>query len=144
MAINEDCFLPQSCVTIYTDGSASAATKDGGAGVLINHHPKYRDSVCTCGTTLHKLQSRGGGKITGNNTEDAPEYRSKVEILTDALSVLQAFINSKLSDMTRALQKISQTRAVRFQWIPANCHWLEMKGHTFWPSLWPLKNSPRT
>ena len=46
MTMNVDCFPPQSCATIYIDGSATADTKDGGAGVLINGTTGRTETVC--------------------------------------------------------------------------------------------------
>ena len=62
--------------------------------------------------------------------EDAPEDCSKVVILTGAVSVLRAFTNSKLSDMTRAVSNTSQITAV-FSGYQHTVVYPEMKGLTF-------------
>ena len=45
----------------------------------------------------------------------------QVVFLSDILSVLQAYQNHKLSNLTKALQKIAATRKAVLQWIPAHC-----------------------
>ena len=45
----------------------------------------------------------------------------QVVFLSDALSVLQAYQNHKLPNLTKALQQVAATRRAVLQWIPAHC-----------------------
>ena len=45
----------------------------------------------------------------------------QVVFLSDALSVLQAYQNHKLPNLTKALQQVATTRRAVLQWIPAHC-----------------------
>ena len=57
-----------------------------------------------------------------NDSCDIPRYDCKqVVFLSDALSVLQAYQNHKLPDLTKALQQVATTRRAVLQWIPAHC-----------------------
>ncbi len=62
-------------LTVYTDGSASAGTKDGGAGVIV-----------TCGdpaapTILHQSHPRGAG-FTSSFAEEAAAMQVAMEWAT--------------------------------------------------------------
>ena len=43
------------------------------------------------------------------------------KLLSDALSLLQAYQNHKLPNLTKALQQVAATRRAVLQWIPAHC-----------------------
>ena len=45
----------------------------------------------------------------------------QVVFLSDAPSVLQAYQNHKLPNLTKALQQVAATRRAVLQWIPAHC-----------------------
>jgi len=53
--------------------------------------------------------------------EESPEDCPQTVILTDTLSVLQALENHQLPDLSKVLSRMSQTRQVALQWIPAHC-----------------------
>ena len=55
--------------------------------------------------------------IIKESTEDC----SRVVIITDALSVLEALLNCKLPSLSRILGQLCNTRRMALQWIPAHC-----------------------
>ena len=52
------------------------------------------------------------------NERQQMEHR---KLLSDALSLLQAYQNHKLPNLTKALQQVAATRRAVLQWIPAHC-----------------------
>ncbi|XP_060571271.1 ribonuclease H-like [Ruditapes philippinarum] len=73
-----DEYPQESWTHIYTDGSATAAIKDGGAGIYIQH-----------------TNSR-----------------------SDTISALE---HHQLPELSEVLSRMSQTRQIALQWIPAHC-----------------------
>ena len=108
---------------MYTDGSASAAIRDGGAGILIIL-TSGRSEKISIPTGKHCTNYRAEVEAILQATiaiEDCREDCPNVVILTDALSVLQALGNSKIPALSKALSSLSRNRKLCLQWIPAHC-----------------------
>ena len=120
--INEH-YPSETWTHVYTDGSASAAIKDGGAGIFINYKSGRSETV-SLATGKHCTNYRAEVEAILQATlsvENSEESCPNMVIFTDALSVLQAFGNAKLPTMSRALGNLSKNRVVSLQWIPAHC-----------------------
>ncbi len=115
-----------SSVVIYTDGSASAGTSDGGAGVVVTcgdpadpqitqtiavkgapRTSSYEEEVCAMNAALDYVRT--------NCQED------HVTICTDSLSLCQALVSLN-EDVDPTLWRVSQCRSpIVVQWVPAHC-----------------------
>ncbi|XP_053398058.1 uncharacterized protein LOC128556571 [Mercenaria mercenaria] len=119
----QDTYPSETWTHVYTDGSASAAIKDGGDGIFILY-TSGRSETNSIPTGRHCTNYRAkveAIKQAIKLTEESPESCPNVVIFTDALSVLQALVNSKQSSISRALFSLCKTRVVSLQWIPAHC-----------------------
>ena len=108
---------------VYTDGSATNAVADGGAGISVTF-PDGETSDSSLPTGKHCTNYRAETEALMQaasivQTSDNNSYQ--VVFLSDALSVLQAFQNNKLPHLTEALQSVARDRRVVLQWIPAHC-----------------------
>jgi len=122
-AMIDDQYPSENWTRVYTDGSATAAIKDGGAGVFITHISGRSESI-SLPTGKHCTNYRAEVEAilqATSSIEESCENCSNVVIFTDALSVLQALGNSKLPSMSRALDQLSRNKVVSLQWIPAHC-----------------------
>jgi len=108
---------------VYTDGSATNAVADGGAGITV----KFSDGETTdssCPTGKHCTNYRAETEAlmqAASIVQTSDNDFHQVVFLSDALSVLQAFQNNKLPHLTEALQQVAHDRRVVLQWIPAHC-----------------------
>ena len=111
---------------IYTDGSATDAIQDGGAGSII--YLPNGDTIesatdngkhCTHYAAEVKALSQGAQAILdiiGNHKED-------VVFLTDAKSVLDALARHGEYELRVKLSKLIESRRVVLQWIPTSTLW---------------------
>ena len=112
-----------SWIRAYTDGSATDAVKDGGAGVYI----RYQDGNTTSKaipTGIHCSNYRAeveALKLAVETVQEGPQDCTQVVFLTDALSVLEALSNNKEQELMILLKSLSRTHRVSLQWIPAHC-----------------------
>ena len=88
---------------------------------ILRHCPVVLSSlkaglVCT---TVSPLKQQTNNSMTSSITEDAHPYHMSLH-LSDALSVLQAYQNHKLPNLTKAL-RVAATRRAVLKWIPAHC-----------------------
>ena len=120
--ISED-YPPDKWTHVYTDGSATRAIKDGGAGIFISH-PSGRTERHHLATGIHcsnyKAETEAlmkAASLIENSSDDI----SSVVFLTDARSVLDALINNKTPDLAKAMQSLGISYQVTIQWIPAHC-----------------------
>ena len=109
---------------MYTDGSATDAVQDGGAGSII--YLPDGDTIesatatgkhCTNYAAEVKALSQGAQAIldiVGNHKED-------VVFLTDSKSVLDALAGHGEHELRVKLSKLIESRRVVLQWIPAHC-----------------------
>ena len=108
---------------VYTDGSATAAIKDGGAGIFISFTTGRSETV-SIATGKHCTNYKAEVEAiqqAASTIEESQESCSNVAIFTDALSVLQALENANLPTLSRVLNNLSRNRVVFLQWIPAHC-----------------------
>ncbi len=117
--------LPDGQITAYTDGSSSAGTKDGGAGVIVTRGDP------TDFATLHQNHLRGAA-FTSSFAEEAaamqlalewattdhPEY--SLTICTDSQSLLKTI--ERRSPMTYHLRSLLNARPgpTSLLWIPGH------------------------
>ncbi|XP_041349619.1 ribonuclease H1-like [Gigantopelta aegis] len=113
----------EAWIHVYTDGSATSAVSNGGAGIHIDF-PCGDNLETSVATGLHCTNYRAetealiqAASIIQHCTEDCQQ----VVFLTDALSVLEAIETDKLRNLSTKLQQITKTRQVVLQWIPAHC-----------------------
>ena len=120
-----DDFYPQDTwIRIYTDGSATDAIQDGGAGSIIYlpdgdtiESATATGKQCTNYAAEVKALSQGAQAIldiVGNHKED-------VVFLTDSKSVLDALACHVEHELRVKLSKLIESRRVVLQWIPAHC-----------------------
>jgi ribonuclease HI len=123
LAMIADEYPPESWTHIYTDGSATAAVKDGGAGIYIQHTSGRIDTVSVAtGKHCTNYKAEYEAMVTAlGMIEETLEDCWQIVILTDALSVLQALENHKLPVLSEVLSRMSNTRKIALQWIPAHC-----------------------
>ena len=126
----QDRFPQEAWTHVYTDGSASYAVRNGGAGVYIQyqhgnsksiaeptgeHCTNYKAEVEALIIAANEISKDVGSGMLNNMEPDA-----QVVLLTDALSVLQALDKGKLPHLHSALSNMNCLRVV-LQWIPAHC-----------------------
>ncbi|XP_045161045.2 uncharacterized protein LOC123525949 [Mercenaria mercenaria] len=122
-AMIQDSYPSETWTHVYTDGSASAAIKGGGARIFILY-TSGRSETSSIPTGRHCTNYRAEVEAIKQAIiliEESPESCTNVVIFTDALSVLQALENSKQTSISRALFSLCKTRVVSLQWIPAHC-----------------------
>ena len=111
---------------VYTDGSATEATRDGGAGVYIKYNEGEARHSYAAGkySSNYRAEAVAMTKAADELSSNANEIKPNVVILTDALSVLDGLKNGKekcLDPLHKALAKLSSKANVTLQWIPAHC-----------------------
>ncbi|KAK7111001.1 hypothetical protein V1264_014788 [Littorina saxatilis] len=118
-----DHYPEEAWIHAYTDGSATDAARDGGAGVLVRY-PEGEAQTVSIPTGLHctnysaEVQAlRTAATIVDGSDHECPQ----VVFLTDAMSALQALSANKETELNNALQQVAQNRRVVLQWVPAHC-----------------------
>jgi ribonuclease HI len=112
---------------VYTDGSATEATRNGGAGVLIQYTDGDEELALPTGifSSNYRAETEALRAAVTKVAQNPERTRGQVVLLTDALSVLQALRSSRskeLNALTSALTSLSSaTRRVVLQWVPAHC-----------------------
>ena len=116
-------------IRAYTDGSAKEATTDGGGGIYIEwpNGLSQRMSIPTGKySSNYRAESEALIEAATALRNHRDTYDSKVVLLTDAKSVLQALENSKKTDhnnLTKALMDLqTSAQEVVLQWIPGHCN----------------------
>ena len=113
---------PQEAWThIYTDGSATNAIRNGGAGVFIQN-PDERIAIAQptgvyCSNYKAEVEAL---TIAANTVKNPTDTRKQIVFFTDALSVLKTLDGGGLPSLQAALQSI-KCHALVLQWIPAHC-----------------------
>jgi ribonuclease HI/endonuclease/exonuclease/phosphatase family metal-dependent hydrolase len=113
----------EAWIQVYTDGSATNAVSNGGAGVLVRY-PDGETKTASIPTGLHCTNYRAevqallkAATMVSQSDDECPQ----VVFLSDAFSVLQALSADKETELNNALQQVAQSRRVVLQWIPAHC-----------------------
>ena len=120
----EDMYPEEAWIQAYTDGSATMAVTDGGAGVFILFPDGTTDSHSIptgihCSNYKAEVQAlKLAVQMVKDNSRG--EYR-QVVFLTDALSVLEALANGGEQELSDSLKSLAETHRVALQWIPAHC-----------------------
>ncbi|XP_041357542.1 uncharacterized protein LOC121374506 [Gigantopelta aegis] len=112
-----------SWAQVYTDGSATNALENGGAGIYIMDPSSYREEAHFltgkhCTNYAAEVEALIHAAHIISTTE---ENCSHVVFLTGALSALQALESNKLDRLSEALHPINSVIQVVLQWIPAHC-----------------------
>ena len=121
----DDFYLQATWIHVYTDGSATDAVQDGGAGSLIylpNGHQTLEAAsatgkYCTNYDAEVKALEQGAQAVidlTDTNSED-------VVFLIDFRSVLDSLAGHGEHNLSCKLYNILEHRRVILQWIPALC-----------------------
>lgn len=108
---------------VYTDGSATGAIKDGGAGILIKY-PSGRKTAHHIATGKHCSNYRAEYEALVKAVYligDSEEEITSVVFLTDARSVLEALQNNNTPTLAQAINKLGTSLNVALQWIPSHC-----------------------
>ena len=120
----EDLYPPDAWIQAYTDGSATKAVADGGAGVYIRspngeiftrsaptgkHCSNYKAEVLALSTAITMVR------------DELEDVCWQVVFLTDALSVLEAIKGGNEPELMESLRELTETHRVSLQWIPAHC-----------------------
>ena len=123
LAMIDERYPQEAWVHVYTDGSATNAVADGGAGILVKF-PDGETTTCSATTGKHCTNYRAEAEAllqAATTVQDSDKESHQVVFLSDALSVLQAYQNNKLPSLTQALHALATGRRVVLQWIPAHC-----------------------
>ena len=135
LAMIDDHFPDESWIHVYTDGSATNAIKNGGAGVLIKFPTGETETVkAAAGThcTNYSAEVQALGLAASMVTNSDSECQ-QVVFFTDALSVLQVLTADKETELHQVLQEVCRNRKVTLQWVPAYfAASQEMKGQIRW------------
>ena len=118
----EDQCPHKAWLQVYTDGSATDATRYGKARAYIWHPNRERKTQTTatdvpCTNYKAKVEAI---IFAANTIRSRVDHNTQVVILTDALSVLQAFNSGQLPQLEKALHNI-QCLCTVLQWITSHC-----------------------
>ena len=123
LAMIEDMYPPESWIHVYTDGSATEAVTDGGAGVVI-FTPEGRKMESGIPTGKHCTNYAAEVQALMHAVDmirDSQSDCQQVALFSDAKSVLQAVAEDNLPCLREKLQKLSTYWQVVLQWVPAHC-----------------------
>jgi ribonuclease HI len=119
----QDMYPNQAWIHAYTDGSATKAVMNGGAGIFISYPDGHQETrhIPTgkfCSNYTAEVQAlEQAAKMIYNTNSDCQQ----VVIFTDALSVLQALKGGKLPHLRNELSKVAIIKQTMLQWVPSHC-----------------------
>ena len=117
----EEKYPQETWIHVYTDGSATNAVRNGGAGVFIQHQEEQKTIAQPTGVYCSNYKAEVEALTIAANTVTEPTDTGKqIVFFTDALSVLKTLDEGGLPSLQAALQNIKCFRMV-LQWIPAHC-----------------------
>ena len=120
-------FPQQEWTHVYTDGSATEATSNGGAGALIHFTDTSETISIPTGRFSSNFRAETEAILEAAQTIARKSSRTtgRVVIFTDALSVLQALENPNNKDLNKLRTSLKQvceaTKQTVLQWIPSHC-----------------------
>ncbi|XP_041350841.1 uncharacterized protein LOC121369832 [Gigantopelta aegis] len=119
----DELYPKTSWTQVYTDGSATNAVENGGAGIYIMDPSGYREEApFPTGKHCTNYAAEVEALIHAAHIISTREENcSHVVFLTDALFALQALETNKLDRLSEALYPISSVNQVVLQWISAHC-----------------------
>jgi len=117
----------QKWTHVYTDGSATQATRDGGGGILIKYKDQEEAIAIATGrySSNYRAEAAAIEEAARRLKQKRNKTRRKIVIFTDALSVLKALQDPKpeVNNLARSLKDLCRRRKkVVLQWIPAHCN----------------------
>ena len=119
-----DRYPEEAWTHVYTDGSATKAVSNGGAGVILfdpDREP-VKEAIPTgkhCNNYKAEVEAlKLAAKMVKDSTTD--EYR-QVVFLTDSASVLDALDNGGEHELRKSLIELADKNRVALQWIPSHC-----------------------
>ena len=118
----EDRYHEEAWTHIFTDGSASDAVKNGGAGVYIQEvdgSTKVLSEPTGLYCTNYKAEVEALIIAAEEKSKDI-STESQIVFFTDALSVLQDLEKGGLPKLRSALRKLDCLKVI-LQWIPSHC-----------------------
>ena len=123
LAMLEERYPDEAWIHAYTDGSATDAMSNGGAGVYLKFPEGHTD---TAKIPTGKYCSNYGAEVQAlmqatSMIIDSQNDCQQVVLLTDSLSALEALAADKLPHLMACLQEAAKCRRVALQWIPAHC-----------------------
>ena len=123
LAMIAEKYPEESWIHVYTDGSATRAVFDGGAGVFVKYPEEH---TITTGIPTGKHCTNYAAEVQAlmqavSMVQDSQSDCTQVVFLSDALSVLEALAKDKLPRLMEKLQDIAKSRRVVLQWVPAHC-----------------------
>ncbi|XP_052257940.1 uncharacterized protein LOC127862720 [Dreissena polymorpha] len=123
LAMIDDEYPREAWTYVYTDGSATRAVINGGAGIVILYPSGKRETHhAATGTHCSNYRAETLALMKAvSMIEDSTEDVNSIVFFTDAMSVLEALTNNKVPQLANALQRISTNLNVTLQWIPAHC-----------------------
>lgn len=122
LASIDERYPDETWIRVYTDGSATNAVKNGGAGIYIQYPNGERtEEALPTGLYCTNYKAEVDALIKAADTiASRADQNTQVVFLTDALSVLQAYNSDRQPSLKKALNKINCLQIV-LQWIPSHC-----------------------
>ena len=120
-------FPQQEWTHVFTDGSATEATKNGGAGAIILFNDESETISIPTGrfSSNFRAETEAISEAAKTVASNRSRTMGRVVIFTDALSVLQALENPNNKDMNELrislMQVSAATKQTVLQWIPSHC-----------------------
>ena len=121
-------YPPETWTHVYTYGSATKATTDGGAGIIIQY-PSGATQTASSATGKHCTNYRAETealKQAATLVKDSLEPCSPTVII-DAISVLAALQTNKSPLLTTQMQELGNTCRVVLQWFKHTAESLETR-----------------
>ena len=121
MEMIEEKYPKDAWVHIYTDGSATDAIKNGGAGVSIEDDEISLALAVPTGARCTNYKAEVDAiNIAAKAMGQSTNFDGSIVFFTDAISVLQSLESGGLLQLRETLEDINCNRVV-LQWIPAHC-----------------------
>ena len=121
LAMIDDIYPQESWIHVYTDGSATNAVANGGAGVSIStpEGNKLEQAIATGYHCTNYAAEIKALEHAADKIKDIQSTYHQVAIYTDAKSVLEALNGDKLPVLRKKLS--NGFLRMTLQWIPAHC-----------------------
>ena len=123
LAVIAERYPQEAWIHVFTDGSATNAVTNRGAGILARFALGQKVTANTAvGKHCSHYRAETEAFVQAASIVQASDHDCTIVVfLSDAISVLQAYQNHKLPNPTKALQQVAATRRAVLQWIPAHC-----------------------
>ena len=123
LAMAAERYPQEAWVHVLTDGSATKAVTNGGAGMLVHFPGGQRASASVAiGTQYSNYRAETEALVqVASIVQDSDHDYKQVVFLSDAPCVLYAYQNHKLPNLIKAIKQVAATRRAVLRWIPAHC-----------------------